>query len=353
MFKIKAFHADVGDSFLISYGEKKITNILIDGGMGRIVLAELKNEIRSLEKKKQKINFLIVTHTDADHIDGIRRIISSGMLDDSIECVYFNSKEKIFEKKGVECTQTFYRDERNSKISYRDGNDLYALLRSKSIKNEVLFFDEKNNKLKLNDAILTILSPNFSDLEELASKWDLYQKKQEKRRYNGEKISTTEEVEKKSVEELVAYPFEEDTTLPNKTSIAFILEYNQKKVCMLADAHPSIVLENLKKVYLEPVKVDLIKVPHHGSRRNLNSDIIKYIQSENFLISCKEHNRYNFPSKETISRIIRENSINDRKTTIYFNYPFKEEILSINESKKYNVELSFPKDIKTIWELTL
>ncbi len=120
---------------------------------------------------------------------------------------------------------------------------------------------------------------------------------------------------------MLAEPFVEDDRAANGSSISFIIEYGDYKLLFLADAHPSIIVKNLEKYYQEeelPIKFDLIKVSHHGSKNNTNDELLKYIDSENFIFSTNGHG-HNHPDKETIARIICRETEFIRN--LYFNYP--------------------------------
>lgn len=121
----------------------------------------------------------------------------------------------------------------------------------------------------------------------------------------------------------------EDDTATNGSAIAFIIEHQSFKLLFLADAHPSVIIQNLKEHYSEeefPIKFDLIKISHHGSKNNTSPELLKYIDSEKYIFSTNGL-IHNHPDKETIARIISRETKFTR--TLYFNYPLD----SINDFK--------------------
>ena len=106
--KIKFLQAFNGDSIWISYtkGEEHV-NILIDGGTsttysykdkkdGKIKPGDLKVIIEELKSKNQKLDLVILTHIDDDHIDGFLKWFSNDELAiQSIKEVWFNSGKTI------------------------------------------------------------------------------------------------------------------------------------------------------------------------------------------------------------------------------------------------------------------
>ena len=92
MLQIKVLPANCGDCIIVSFDDgDKIKNILIDGGAGTVYDDILKDEIKKIKNLEQKIDLLIVTHTDIDHIGGIIKFIEDDSLNDCIEEVWFNS----------------------------------------------------------------------------------------------------------------------------------------------------------------------------------------------------------------------------------------------------------------------
>lgn len=65
------FPALQGDCFFISFNDEKKTHILIDGGFEETYHQFLKIRLIEIAEKGEEIALLVVTHIDADHIEGI------------------------------------------------------------------------------------------------------------------------------------------------------------------------------------------------------------------------------------------------------------------------------------------
>lgn len=71
MFRLELLPAAHGDSIWIEYGEpKKPHRIVIDGGPAATYEAGLHKRLLLLPSKDRRIDLLVVTHIDSDHIDG-------------------------------------------------------------------------------------------------------------------------------------------------------------------------------------------------------------------------------------------------------------------------------------------
>lgn len=58
---------------------------------------------------------------------------------------------------------------------------------------------------------------------------------------------------------------------------------------------------------------DILKVSHHGSKTSSTQNFIDSVKPKDALISCKENNKYNHPSEETL-KTLNENNINIYRT---------------------------------------
>ena len=96
MLKIKLLKALNGDSIIISYGEEKTYNILIDGGCGKLCYRQLCRYIEDMKKEKDIFDLVVLTHIDSDHIEGILRLFSQKDFDFSIiKEMWFNFGEGL------------------------------------------------------------------------------------------------------------------------------------------------------------------------------------------------------------------------------------------------------------------
>src|SRR5690606_1735701 len=90
----------------------------------------------------------------------------------------------------------------------------------------------------------------------------------------------------------------------NGSSIAFILQVQNKRILFLADAHPGMIVQSLDEYQNEGTIIfDLIKVSHHGSFGNISRELLNKIDSERYIISTNGQ-KHGHPDKETIAHII-------------------------------------------------
>ena len=74
----------------------------------------------------------------------------------------------------------------------------------------------------------------------------------------------------------------------------------------MGDSNIEVCRKNLEQIYGDtPVKMNLIKLPHHGSKRNISMRFLKQYYSDSYLISAGETKLR--PSMETIAMILMNN----------------------------------------------
>jgi len=390
MIRIKSYKAGKGDAFLLSFGKNKEHNILIDMGISS-TYTQIKPDLESLASNGQKIDLLVVTHMHDDHIAGaIKFLEDNGKNKNIIEVdevwhnsyrhLKFDNKEEsdIVEDRTIRVLKKYierqeaniFEENRLEKISVQQGSIFSKLLNNfyswnSSFNNQAVKVNT-NKPIKIGDDIkIILLSPNESKLNSLSKKWlnwlnnikkiDTTSNKEEfeyafeflmrKEDYIKTNIEKNSSIEKNNFETL--YLEGEDTkdlSVPNGTSIAFILEYRDKKLLFLGDSHEDIIYKNLNELlkngYL--LDFDLVKLSHHGSIENISNRLLSLFSSKRFLISTNGKG-YGHPSIITLAKIII--SQREIKKELIFNYPLD----IIDELKSYmanyNYEVNYLEEI--------
>jgi len=333
--KIEMFPALGGDSFLVQCGGEKKVNILIDTGYASTYDRYLKERLISLKKQGECLSLLVSTHIDGDHIrGGIKLLQENGSHLESkiieIKSVWHNGyqhccfkKKQIQElnaveseiissisRKGYPINKTL-QEGVEEPITAEEGNTLSSLLLKGGYSwnrefNGGAVYIGSNNTIKLDeDVIITLLSPTKEKLQKLEKFWEdeIYRKgftedPGENKQFNDafEFLASNELLLPQdgqiplssldlNVEALLEEKFSEDNSSTNGSSIAFILESGGKRVLFLGDSHPSVIKNFLEKDAENPTPVwfDAIKVSHHGSKSNTNSDLLALVESKYYL----------------------------------------------------------------------
>jgi hypothetical protein len=178
---------------------------------------------------------------------------------------------------------------------------------------------------------LTLLSPSTATLEKMARAWESAMDKAGIPPGNLEAAWKRLGQSKKflpkqgllgvtpDLDALLKKQFIKDQAAPNGSSIAFLAEYEGKSALFLADAHPNVVCNSIRRVCAERgiarLPVNAVKISHHGSKRNTSAALLKLIQCPSYLISTNG-DQFKHPDKECIARIVRFGN----PERLYFNY---------------------------------
>lgn len=131
----------------------------------------------------------------------------------------------------------------------------------------------------------------------------------------------------------------------NSQSIIILAECEGKKLLLPGDSTPKKLcdaLQSYNKTNGTPLELDFMKLPHHGSTRNVTKNILNEVTCSNFIISTKKNNKYYFPNKETIAKLIRYRDSADKAINVYFNYQESLDVLGITaeELTENNINLN-------------
>lgn len=115
---------------------------------------------------------------------------------------------------------------------------------------------------------------------------------------------------------------ENQITTSNKASLAFVWEKGDKKVLILGDAKPGIVIDGLIKHYPNgpwPMMFEAVKVSHHGSHYNTTEGLQRLIDSEHYFVTGGEEGTR--PSEAALGRILLPAPKGGvKKRTLHVNY---------------------------------
>ena len=115
-------------------------------------------------------------------------------------------------------------------------------------------------------------------------------------------------------------------TLTNMASISFVLRCDGLSVLMLADSFSQEIVECLtQKGYSteNKLKIDFVKISHHGSQHNTSNELLDLIDCDNYIISTNGGlGQSRHPQRETIANILCHPERDYSRTiNLYFNYP--------------------------------
>ena len=327
MFELTMLKASEGDCLLLSYGDAgALKHILIDGGRSGDY-PRLRNRLEALNRASRSLELLVVSHIDADHIDGIVCLLQDPKPPIGIKEIWFNGFDAL---------------DKLETMGFRAGDELSDLLRAGNHKVNDRFGGEAvtaehTSPIELDGGLkITLLSPELAKLSTLRTEWENWRVAE-----LAEKARARQEEEEAAVIAKAAAAGLEvfgkrtmpavldvdkladsysviDREPPNGSSIAFIAEYEGRSVLLGADAHPDTLVRTLQKMLKGDQKrlhLDLFKVSHHGSRKNVTRELLELMECSRFAVSTNGA-RFGHPDPEAIAGLIKYSS---GKPTVYFN----------------------------------
>ena len=343
MFRIHMLAADHGDCLWVEYGDSHPPKrILIDAGTVGTYPRSLAPKVKATVEAEGSCKFelFVVTHIDADHIGGaIEFLKQAGATGVSIKEIWFNGYFHLSNTSA-------------SVLGAKQGEMLTPLVQNgpwtwnKHFKNLAVMVPDSGKLPTFNIAgmKITLLSPTFDKLKKLKPKWE---KEIEKAGLVPGHAFELNEVLPDGflggkVEDWADTAFNEDTAEPNGSSIAFVAEYQGKRVLFGADALPGVLLGSLKRAPLgkDSLPLKAFKLPHHASKNNVSREMIAAFPAEHYLVSTNGQ-QFGHPDEEAIARILTVRKQSAK--TLHFNCPsdFNSVWKSISHQNSWNYEARY------------
>jgi len=272
----------------------------------------IENRLDQLRGTNPALNLrlVVVSHIDADHITGILHMFRqmSETVNDGREprwkvaSLWHNAFEKVvgshapsassatvaaaaagtvnvddLEENGLE-------DEKAVAVvaSVKQGKDLQAFAKpltkiNKETNGNLIMAPETGRKqIKIDKNLtFTILGPHESELKDLEKQWS----KSKAKHTSDEKAAAADYLNR---------------TVPNLSSIVFLAEHTDDagkttRMLLTGDAGGDLILEGLEAAGLldsnKQIKVDVLKVQHHGSNHSVAADFFRQVIADKYVIS--------------------------------------------------------------------
>lgn len=159
----------------------------------------------------------------------------------------------------------------------------------------------------------------------------------------GSEIISADVLEKASKE-----PVDTKSITPsNKASLAFVWESadESRKVLFMGDANPETISVGLINIYNGiswPIRFEAIKVSHHGSHYNTTAELMRQVDTDHYFITGGEEGMR--PHKSTIGKIVCRPLSGNNVRTLHFNF-ITEDVKNIEKSTDAKTALNFECDL--------
>jgi len=321
MLSIEMLPAEEGDALWVEYGEaRNPRRVLIDGGVMGTHPA-LRKKIEDIPGRR-RFELIVVTHVDNDHIDAMVKLLAED-LRVQVGDFWFNAWDQIKAdilgpKQGEMLTE---------RLAQR-GWEHHAKTKGKAIvippRARLLSFTLAG-KMKI-----TVLGPRAVDLQRLRKEWKKVIENaglepggeftgakllEKAKKYQKDRLGT----EPPNIARWANRKFTEDSSPANAASISLLLEYGDRKALLTGDARSDSLIDGLDRLLaerrLDKLKIDVFKVPHHGSKNNLSNAVMKRLDCSHFLFSSSGR-RFHHPDDDAVARVL----LHSKNPVLVFNY---------------------------------
>jgi Metallo-beta-lactamase superfamily len=335
MLSINMLPAARGDCLWIEYGRgDDVHRVLIDGGIAS-TQHYIRERIEHLKPHQRRFDLLVVTHIDLDHIAGVLGLLRDPPEGLSFADVWFNGWGQLL---AADHTQD------DGILGAKLGERVSARLKQAGFPWNALFdgqpvaipdgADTLPTRSLEGGMTLTLLSPTAERLRRLMPVWETeIRRAQLEPGHAGddlEGIGHPEDVadegilgdETLDVRKLAAYPFKDDTSRANGSSIALLAEFGDAACVLMGDAYASDVANAVQSVLAarggDRLKIDALKLSHHGGRKNTSAALLELLDCPRYLFST-DGSVYDHPHPESVARVIVHGA-NGRVPSLFFNY---------------------------------
>ena len=244
---------------------------------------------------------LVFSHIDDDHIRGCIRYLQ-------------DEDEKIIDKVWINGVGTSVYSNMQEH-SANNVSDLVSLIEEKGISIEYPVFEGK--EYNFCGGVIRVIGPTEKEVLNVAEKI-------EKRNTMQEHAS---DLFLGNIDEAVD-EYKSDTSETNRASIIICVEFENKKLLFSGDSTSENILRAINKYYACD-EFEIVKLPHHGSPRNISRELIKQIKSERFIISTNKR-----VDKVTLRRFLEEKE----NTEFLLNYDWWSNGYFTNDDRKKYID---------------
>jgi beta-lactamase superfamily II metal-dependent hydrolase len=320
MLNLHVIQARYGDCLLLEYGTAAAPRyLLVDGGPAQVYKRHLKTLLEGAGDRRGELDVLVLSHVDDDHVHGLLDLLNDLQWQRVRERPETISIREVWHNSF---SQTLGNDiqSRLHRVLDRAGSARAAMSRSDKTSRDIAQGDELTRSadnlglhpnerfggeriitvegtaqpIHLGNLSLRILGPTQPSLEELRDDWMEWLAEQEERVLVPDPLRAERAARRA------------DTSVPNLSSITFLAQADGKTILFTGDGRADHLLQGLALTgALDSngnLHVDVLKLPHHGSKYNISEGFVRAVTADRYLISAS--GRHGHPHKDTLRWIV-------------------------------------------------
>lgn len=198
---------------------------------------------------------------------------------------------------------------------------------------KLMLLRKNQQPIQIGDLRITIIGPTAAHLEELREEWNTWlrsakgktrlKKLQDAARRDEERLGASEFDSLLASLRLQAESFgdPDEVTMPNLASLTLLVEDGSSSVLLTGDARGDQIVSGLKnagRLNGSTFEVDVLKVPHHGSENNIDSDFVETVIARDYVF-CGNGSSGN-PNPDVIGMMFRRRlAASQKRFCFWFN----------------------------------
>lgn len=305
MLRFEFLNARHGDCFAVRWGDGRV--MLVDGGPGSVYEASFLPYLATLPPTAaghRRLDVVCVTHVDDDHIAGIERLLTAmsrqkrdgEALPFQISRTWFNAVDELV---GSVAPASAAAVQRLLAASPPGAASVASIAQGQRVRTQAKQLGIELNTgfplrtLRAGDRIgvhgldVQVVAPDANALDALLEKW--------------------RSAEVAGDAKIIAAGYA-DHSIPNLSSTVLLVEHGGRRALLTGDARGDRVLAGLQACGLlgsgAPMRVDLLKLPHHGSSNNVTPEFFERIHADHYVISA-DGIAHHHPAEQTLAWLVQ------------------------------------------------
>jgi hypothetical protein len=299
IFSLEALQAFEGDCLLLHGGTAgQPRTVLIDGGPALTWGTSLRPRLEQLRDARAPggrlpIDLAMVSHIDGDHIGGMIGLTRQ-LLDEptqapaEVALLWHNAFNDLLGDQADELVAASH----DGRLDGADG-DIQAVVASvpdgRTLRDNasqlgwrvndpigrLVTVEGAHGPIDVGDGLeLTVVGPGRGQLEKLSAEWERWLRAHPEAQAGGASL---------------------DGSVFNRSSIVVLAGSGDRRMLLTGDARCDDVLDGLRAIGALPatdgtLHVDLLKLPHHGSARNVTPEFFATVTADHYVISADGKN---------------------------------------------------------------
>ena len=345
-FSLDIIRARKGDCLIVHYGTARRPRLLlVDGGPSGVYAPQLRPRIEAIRAARGldpmaplPVDVLMVSHVDDDHIQGVLDLTSElreQTIDRQprllrVDTLWHNTFDDLLDTTPAELDAAagFGAAALAGQVALPDGlHDAAKVLASipqgRTLRDDAALLGRGTGEWRVNrpfrgklivapktaklagSLAITIVGPMPRELQALQKAHDAWLKRSGVARGQAA---------------LAAFL---DESISNLSSLVLVAEVRGRRMLLTGDARGDRILEGLQQAGLmgrsarSRLHVDVLKVPHHGSAANVDTDFFARVTADHYVFSGNgEHGN---PERETVAMLREARGV--APFTLHFTYP--------------------------------